>query len=430
MQKHARKRIPGMTQLLSKHPDRFSYGVWPGYYERAKGAEIWDIDGNRYVDMSIGGIGANILGYQDPDIDRAVFQAISKGSSSTLNCVEEVELADLLCDIHPWADKVRFGRSGGEAMAMAVRIARAFTGKDKVAFCGYHGWHDWYLAANLSEDDALDGHLLGGLEPAGVPAGLRGTAIPFKYNDISSLEDVFRQNPGEIGTVVMEPIRNKRPKNDFLNKVRTIVNENKAVLIIDEISAGFRLCCGGAHLLFDLVPDIAVFSKALGNGYPMSAVIGNSEVMEAAKKTFISSTNWTERTGPVAALAMIKKFKERNVSAHLIRIGKKVQKGWRTSAEKFSLPLIIEGIEPLSHFAFLHESHLEARAFFTQLMCEKGFLASNSCYSMYAHTDKQVKEYLEFVDEAFEQIARAFESGDIAGKLVGKPAVAGFTRLT
>ncbi|MBI4449942.1 aminotransferase class III-fold pyridoxal phosphate-dependent enzyme, partial [Candidatus Uhrbacteria bacterium] len=201
----ARRRIPGVTQLLSKHPDRFAPGVWPGYYDRASGVEVWDLDGNRYLDMSIGGIGANVLGYADPDVDAAVRDAIAKGSSSSLNCPEEVALADLLCELHPWAEQVRFARGGGEAMAIAVRIARAKTGRDAVAFCGYHGWHDWYLAANLGAADALSPHLMAGLEPAGVPKALSGTAFPFRYNQLDELDAIIRDHGRELAAIIMEP---------------------------------------------------------------------------------------------------------------------------------------------------------------------------------------------------------------------------------
>ncbi|MBU4125939.1 MAG: aminotransferase class III-fold pyridoxal phosphate-dependent enzyme, partial [Proteobacteria bacterium] len=205
MQNRAMLRIPGMTQLLSKRPDMFSSGVWPGYYSRAKGVEIWDLDGNRYIDMSIAGIGANILGYTDPDVDAAVIEAIQNGNSSSLNCMEEVELADLLCEIHPWAEMARFARTGGESMAIAVRIARAYTGRDKIAFCGYHGWHDWYLSANLGTENALGEHLLTGLNPTGVPKGLTGTAIPFRYNHLEELQAIVEKNRKDIAAIIMEP---------------------------------------------------------------------------------------------------------------------------------------------------------------------------------------------------------------------------------
>ena len=248
MQKRAKQRIPGMTQLLSKRPDMFAPDVWPGYFSKAKGVEVWDLDGNRYIDMSIAGIGANVLGYADPDVDDAVRAIIDKGTSCSLNCPEEIELADLLCEIHPWADMVRFARTGGEAMAIAVRIARAQTGKDKVAFCGDHGWHDWYLSANLGTENALGEHLLSGLNPNGVPKGLTGTAIPFRYNHLEELQAIVEQNRKDIAAVIMEPIRNVYPQPGFLEGVRALADEMGAVFIIGEISAALRKYSGGAHL--------------------------------------------------------------------------------------------------------------------------------------------------------------------------------------
>ncbi|MBT6227381.1 MAG: aminotransferase class III-fold pyridoxal phosphate-dependent enzyme, partial [Candidatus Scalindua sp.] len=337
LQERAKTRIPGMTQLLSKRPDMFAPGVWPGYYSKAKGVEIWDLDGNRYIDMSIAGIGANILGYADEDVDTAVHEAINAGASSSLNCPEEIELADLLCTIHPWAEKVRYARSGGESMAIAVRIARAFTGKDKVAFCGYHGWHDWYLSANLGTENALGEHLMPGLSPCGVPKGLTGTAFPFRYNRIEELQTIVAKHKNDLAAIIMEPIRSERPESGFLENVRNLASETGAVFIMDEISAGFRMNSGGSHLKFGVFPDIAVFSKALGNGYPIAAIIGKEEVMDAAQNTFISSTMWTERTGLAAALATINKHRSVDAGKHLMQIGTQIQDGWRGSASKNGL---------------------------------------------------------------------------------------------
>jgi glutamate-1-semialdehyde 2,1-aminomutase len=215
-----KRRIPGLTQLLSKRPDQFAPGVWPTYFSKAHGTEVWDLDGRKYTDMSISGIGANILGYCDPDVDAAVMQCVRDGNSSSLNAPEDVELAELLCDMHPWADKVRYTRSGGEAMTVAVRIARAATGRDRIAFCGYHGWSDWYLAANLTSDESLTEHLLPGLSPLGVPKGLHGTALPFRYNKIEELKAIFDKYPGEVAAVVMEPLRNEMPEPGFLQEVK------------------------------------------------------------------------------------------------------------------------------------------------------------------------------------------------------------------
>ena len=252
MQARAKKRIPGMTQLLSKRPDQFSLGIWPSYYRRAKGVELWDLDGNHYIDMSIAGIGANVLGYADDDVDAAVKEAISNGSSSSLNCPEEVELAELLCKLHPWAEMVRFARTGGESMAIAIRIARTHTGKEKIAFCGYHGWHDWYLAANLGTEDALGDHLLKGLSPKGVPKGLKGTALPFHYNSLNELKDIISRNRNDLAAIVLEPIRSTYPTREFLKGVRILTNETGSVLIVDEISSGFRMNSGGAHSILGL----------------------------------------------------------------------------------------------------------------------------------------------------------------------------------
>ena len=429
IQRIAKTRIPGMTQLLSKRPDMFASGVWPGYFSKAQGAEVWDLDGNRYIDMSIGGIGANVLGYADPDVDGAVINAIRDGNSSSLNCPEEVELAELLCELHPWADMARFARTGGESMAIAVRIARAHKNRDKVAFCGYHGWHDWYLAANLGTEDALGDHLLSGLSPAGVPKGLTGTALPFRYNHIEELQSLVRQNANEVAAIVMEPIRSVKPLPGFLEGVRAIADEIGAVLVFDEISSGFRMNTGGAHLLFGVLPDIAVFSKALGNGYAIAAIIGKSQVMETAQSTFISSTNWTERTGPTAALATINKHRRVNAGKHLMSIGKSVKEGWSRCAGKHGLSIAVGGIPPLSHFRFNYKDPLAMKALFVQLMLERGFLASTLFYAMYAHENSHVEQYLQAVDESFAEISALQQRGEIEKRLRGAPASEGFTRL-
>jgi len=429
MQSRAAARIPGMTQLLSKRPDMFSRGVWPGYYQKAAGVCVWDLDGNRYIDMSIAGIGANVLGYADPDVNAAVIQAVTLGSSSSLNCPEEVELAELLVELHPWADMARFTRSGGEAMTVAVRVARAATGRDKVAFCGYHGWHDWYLAANLGAETALDGHLLPGLSPTGVPRQLAGTALPFRYNHIAELEAILAANQNEVAAIVMEPIRSEQPQAGFLEAVRRLADEHGTVLIIDEISAAFRMNSGGAHLTFNLNPDIAVFSKAMGNGFPIGAVIGVSGVMEAAQDTFISSTMWTERIGPTAALETIKKHVRTKAGEHLMRIGQRVQDGWQRQAAAHGLDIQIGGLSPLGHFSFNNDNGLALKALFVQEMLKQGYLASTLFYAMLAHTDQHVDSYLKAVAVAFQTIASARKRQDVTGSLDGLPALAGFKRI-
>jgi len=431
MQNKARRLIPGMTQLLSKRPDLFSLGVWPGYFSRAKGSRVWDLDGNEYVDMSIAAIGAAVLGYADPDVDAAVCAAVANGVVSSLNCPEEVELAELLCELHPWAEMVRYARTGGEAMAMAVRIARAATGREEVAFCGYHGWHDWYLAANVGTENALGEHLLPGLSPRGVPRGLAGTAHPFGYNRLDELSRIVEQRGERLAAIVMEPIRNHDPEPGFLAGVRALADKVGAVLLVDEISAGFRLCTGGAHLkLFPAMPDMAVFSKALGNGYAVAAVIGRRGVMEAAQATFVSSTNWTERVGPTAALATIRKHAALDAASRLCSLGERVQRGWREAAQRHGLALHAGGMKPMSHFSFEGEDGLAMKAYFVQEMLAEGYLASNQYYAMHAHSDEDVAGYLAAVDRVFARLAEAKAQDALAGNLRGAPAVSGFKRLT
>lgn len=425
----AKQLIPGGSQLLSKRSEMFLPEQWPSYYKRAKGVEIWDLDGNKFTDMSIMGIGACILGYADDDVNNAVMSAVKSGSMATLNCPEEIELAELLLKLNPWAGMARYARTGGEAMAIAVRIARVFTGKDRIAFCGYHGWHDWYLAANLADDSNLDGQLLPGLKPAGVPRGLKGTSISFNYNRINELENIIEKNE-DIGLIVMEPLRHHEPENNFLGRVREIADKINAVLIFDEITSAWRMNVGGAHALYKVYPDIAVYGKAMSNGFPMAAVVGKRDVMDAAQSTFISSTYWTERIGPAAALATIKKLKKNNVPQHLGKIGKKLHDGWKFLAADHDINIEVSGRHPLGHFEFKYENPLVLKTLFTQLMLEKGFLASNSFYASYAHKEEHVEKYLKAAEDAFKFISKSIAEGNPEKYLKGPVCHAGFKRLT
>ncbi len=424
----AKTLIPGGSQLFSKRAELFLPSLWPAYYKKAKGDMIWDLDGNKFIDMSYMGVGTCVLGYADPDVNRSVVRAISLGSMSTLNCFEELELAELLLKLNPWAGMVRYARTGGEAMAIAVRIARAFTGKDRVAFCGYHGWSDWYLSANLAKDTNLDGHLLPGLQPKGVPRALMETALPFNYNRIDELENIVSKY-NDIGAIVMEPVRHQEPKDDFLKKVRKIADEIGAVLVFDEITSGWRMNVGGVHRLYGVDPDIAVYGKAMSNGFPMAAVVGKKEVMDAAQDSFISSTYWSERIGPVAALATIEKMKRRNVPRHLCKIGNSVKEGWKKMASEHGLEIKVAGLPPLATFSFEGGDPQAMHTLFTQEMLERGFLASKSLYASYAHTEEHVSRYLECVDEVFRLIKKAIDRGELRKMLKGPVAQTGFKRL-
>ncbi|MDD5431461.1 MAG: aminotransferase class III-fold pyridoxal phosphate-dependent enzyme [Candidatus Omnitrophica bacterium] len=426
----AKRLIPGGTQLLSKRPEMFLPGGWPAYYKKAKGCEIWDLDGNKFIDMSFMGIGACILGYADSDVDNAVKKVIDNGSMSTLNSYEEVELAELLCDLHPWANMVRYARTGGEALAIAVRIARAKSKKDMVLFCGYHGWHDWYLSSNICDKKSLDRHLLSGLNPIGVPKCLKNSALPFFYNDTQGFLRLINKHKNDIGVIIIEAIRNRPPEKKFIQTLMRVAREMKIVFIVDEVSSGWRLNLGGAHLLFGIKPDIAVFAKGISNGFPMAAVIGKSSVMQAAQDTFISSTYWTERIGPAAALATIKKLKLFNVSKHLISLGKLVQENWTSIAERNGISIEVSGIYPLSHFEFKHKKSLALKTLFTSLMLERGFLATTSFYPSFSHTAKHIEKYLDAFDAVFKIISKVVSRDEIDKYIKKGICHAGFNRLT
>ena len=428
MQEKAAAIIPGMTQLLSKRPDMFSRGVWPAYFKKAKGSRVWDLDDNEYIDCSIGGIGATVLGYADDDVNAAVKKVIDEGSASTLNPTEEVALAEKLIELHPWAEMARFARSGGEAMSIAVRIARTYTGKGTVLFCGYHGWTDWYLAANLAREGALDQMWIAGLSPNGLPKGLAGTALPFMFNDIESFKNAVAEAGDDLAAIVLEPQRNYSVDKDFMDVIHQTARDNDVPLIMDEITAAFRVCNGGAHLVLGWQPDIAVFAKALGNGFPISAVIGKGRVMSAAQDAFITSTNWTERTGPAAALAVIDKFIRCDASKHMVEIAGRVKEAWEKLAEKYSLDIHVGGIVPLLHFSFAADNSVN-KAYFVQEMLKRGFLASNSFYAMYAHSNEDIDRYIAACDEVFGDLAGLIAGNKVAENLIGKPAAVGFARI-
>jgi glutamate-1-semialdehyde aminotransferase/predicted dehydrogenase len=424
----AKKILPGGSQLLSKRAEMFLPNQWPAYYKEAKGIEVEDLDGNKYLDMTYMGLGSCILGYADEDVNKAVIESISNGSMTTLNCEEEVELAELMLKLHSWAGMVRYARTGGEALTVAVRIARAYSKKEKVAFCGYHGWHDWYISTNLAEDKNLDGHLIPGLDPNGISRGLRETSIPFEYNKIEQLEDIIVKH--DIGVIVMEVVRHNEPEDNFLQKVREIANKIGAVLVFDEVTSGFRRCIGGVHKIYNVEPDIAVFAKGISNGFPMAIVIGKDNVMDASQTTFISSTYWTERVGPVAALATIKKMQEMNVPAHLENIGMMIWKGWEELSSKHNVRIKIQGPPALVMFSFDYDNAQEVRTLFTQEMLKRGILATSAVYVSYAHKEEHVRKYLETMDEVFGILKKAIDNKNVLDLLEGPVAHSGFKRLT
>jgi glutamate-1-semialdehyde 2,1-aminomutase len=425
--KRAKQVIPGGNMLLSKRAEMFLPDQWPAYFSKAEGCKVWDLDGNEYIDMSIMGIGTNSLGYGHPEVDEAVLRTVQAGNMSTFNCPEEVYLAEKLIELHPWAQMARFARSGGEANAIAIRIGRAASGRDKVAVCGYHGWHDWYLSVNLADKKGLDGHLIPGLEPNGVPRNLHGTVLPFSYNNFDELEALVRDH--EIGVIKMEVSRNNGPQDNFLSKVRDLATQHGIVLIFDECTSGFRETFGGLHLKYGVEPDMAMFGKALGNGYAITATIGRREIMEAAQSTFISSTFWTERIGPTAALKTLEVMEREKSWEKITATGFDIRGRWQQLADKYGLSVEHWGLPALSGFTIKSENALSYKTLITQEMLAKGYLAGTSVYVCTEHTPGVLDGFFNALDPVFGLIQECEQDRDVMSLLNGPVCHAGFKRL-
>ncbi len=349
--RRALELIPGGTQLVSRRPTRFAYGVSPIYAASAAGARFRDVDGHEYVDW-VSGIGAIILGYADPVVDDAVREQIARGVATSINSPLEVELAEELRRTIPCAEMVRYAKCGGEACAMAVRIARGVTGRDKVLFCGYHGWHDWYLAANLDGGASLDSHLLPGIEPLGVPRGLAGTALPFPYGDVTALAERLDAHRGEVAAVVMEPLRSEWPAPGYLTEVAKLCRAQGAVFVLDEVSSGLRFGMQAAQGRLGVVPDLAVFAKSISNGYPLGMVVGRREVMEPAARMFISSTYWSDPIGLIAGLTTIRELRRRDTATYLERFGAALQRRIDEAARDVEFGVRCGGLPVHPHLHF------------------------------------------------------------------------------
>lgn len=406
--KKAKNIILGGNMLLSKRPEMFLPNLWPSYFSKSKNIDVWDLDRNRYIDF-IFAVGQSSLGYTNSIIDKKVSKSIKKGNMTTFNCPEEVELSKRLIELHPWAQMCKFARSGGEANAIAIRIARAASKKDGVAICGYHGWHDWYLSVNLRGKNKLSQHLLSGLYPDGVPKNLKNTVYPFNYGNINELKKIIKNK--NIGVIKMEVARNALPDINFLKEVRKIANKNKIVLVFDECTSGFRRNLGGMHMLYGVYPDIAMFGKALGNGFAITAVIGKKKIMKRAEKSFISSTFWTERVGFVAALETLKLMKKLKSWNILISNGSYLNKKIIELAEKYSLNISISGIESITSYSFKSKNNLLYKTLITQNMLKRGYLASNLTFLSIHHTHKIINKYIKNLEPTF-KIIKKIENGD------------------
>jgi len=423
----AKKVIPGGNMLLSKRAEMHLPNQWPSYFSKAKGCKIWDLDGKEYIDMLLMGVGTNTLGYAHPEIDNAVIKAIKDSNMSTLNCPEEVLMAEKLLSVHSWSKKARFARSGGEACSIAIRIARAYSGKDNIAFCGYHGWQDWYLSANLSDSNNLSDHLLPGLSTKGVPKNLKKTAFPFRYNDFEELEKIV--NKEDIGVICMEVVRNEEPNEDFLIRVRELAKNKSIVLIFDECTSGFRQSFGGIHQDYKVEPDIAIFGKTIGNGYALTAVVGKEGIMDQANNSFISSTFWSEKIGFVAGLKTLEIMEKESSWKKIPRLGRKIKEDWEKLAKKHDLSIDLFGIDSLPSFSFRSENNQAYKTLITQEMLKQGYLAGTSVYVSTEHSEEIINSYFNKLDPVFEQIKKCEDGLEVMNLLEGPIAHKTFERL-
>ena len=424
----AKEVIAGGASMLSKRPDMYVPQGWPTYFTRSQGFNLWDLDDRQWRDFSFMGLGTHLLGYSHPEVDAAVTSAIKAGNLSTLNVPEEVILAERLIDLHPWAGKARFARTGSEACAMAVRLARVSSGRDAVAFCGYHGWHDWYLAANVGQPDGLVGHLLPGLSPKGVPRNLAGSAIPFRYNRLDELQAIIERRP-DVGVIYLEVQRSTPPDPGFLEGVRALATKVSAVLVFDETTSAFRYNLGGMHLRYGVDPDLAVFGKTLGNGYAITAVLGIDSVMDSAQETFMSSTFWTDRIGPAAALATLDAMAKENAPALAHKTGIKVQEGWLSLAQENNLQIEVGGLPALANFTIPTLPAVSVKTYVFSEMLKAGYLAGPNFYASTSHTDESVEEYLGQMSRIFADLGK-FDEVSLTSSLPDGPANTGFVRLT
>ena len=397
--KRAKKVIPGGNMLFSKRPEMYLPNGWPAYYSKTQGCNIWDLENRKYVDLSSMSVGTNILGYCNKEINKEIKKVISLGNISTLNCPEEVYLAEKMVKLHDWSDMVRFARTGGEANSISIRISRAYTKKNGIAVCGYHGWHDWYLASYRKKTKFNNANL----RSEGVPKILSNYIHTFQYNDVESLEKILKEK--EIGIIKMEVMRNQKPEKNFLNDVKKLSKKYNAVLIFDECTSGFREVLGGLHKKYLIEPDLAIFGKALGNGYPITCVIGKKNIMQAVQDTFVSSTFWTERIGPVAALKTLEIMERDKTWLYISNLGLKIEKEWKKLAAKHKLKVVINGLEPMKKFEIVSPQWMAYKTFITQEMLKKGFLAGSTIFVCINHNLDILSNYFKVLDVIFSKIA-------------------------
>ena len=395
--------IPDGNSFLSKHPRSFNDDNWPIYYSSTSKQYIYSYDQIKYLDMSMMSVGTNLLGYNNKNIDKKINSVVKKGNMSSLNCVEEVHLAEKLIDMHKWSDMAKFARTGAEANCIGLRAARLATGKEKIVICGYHGWHDWYLAANINNKKNLNNHLFKDLQIEGVPKNLKNFIYSFEYNNLKKLENIVKLD-NNIAAIIMEVKRDINPKNDFLKKVRHLCDRKNIVLIFDECTSAFRENFGGLHLKYKIQPDLAMFGKALGNGYPITSIIGKKSIMETLSDSFVSSTFWSDRIGPTAGLASLKEMENQKSWEILLNLGYYFRKKIKNFDQKDLIEINKEGIIPNISLKLnpLKTNKKNLISFFLK----NNIITSDRIYLSTAHTKININKYFEVLEKFLDLVKK------------------------
>jgi len=389
MLERATRTIPLGSQTFSKSITQYPLGVSPLFISHGKGSRVWDVDGNEYVDF-VNALASVTLGYNDLDVTNAVKSQIENGVSFSLPHILEMEVAELLVEMIPCADMVRFGKNGTDATSAAIRLARAYTEREHVLVCGYHGWQDWYIGSTSR-------HL-------GVPNAVRELTHTFNYNDLESLQQRFDEFPGKIAAVIMEPMNIAWPEKDFLEETKKLCHENGALLIFDETITGCRFSRGGAQESFNVTPDLATFGKGLANGFPLSAIVGRAEIMKFMEKIFFSGTFGGETASLAAAKVVLEKIRDTDVVEQLSKQGKKIVDELDNKIKKYGAESLF-GISGHPSWSILTikdcepYNSLEIKTFLLQELFSRGILFIGSHNMSYAHTDDDIKKLLKAYDE-------------------------------
>lgn len=407
----AKKVTPLGAQTFSKSYRYFSEGNAPAFLERGEGCHVWDVDGNRFIDF-VCSLGAVTVGYNDPRVNAAVERQLHKGISFSMAAELEVELAQKLIEVIPCAEMIRFVKNGSDATASAVRLARAYTGRDMVAVCGYHGMQDWYIGSTENR--------------AGVPEDVCKLSKSFEYNNIDSLEKLFELYPGQIAAVILEPIQGDGPAEGFLQGLKKTVNANGALLIFDEVVSGFRYALGGASELYNVTPDLAACGKGMGNGFAVSAVVGSKEILEliSEKGVFVSTTFGGEALSLAGALETVRILEQPGTYENIWRLGELMLKGLHTLITEYGLHdvLSVSGLPPHGGVAFEGSGsldYLDINTVFQQNLTERGILSVGINNFCLAHTEDEVNSYLEAAREGVREVREAVDRDSVDGLLRG-----------